>query len=222
VANDVGEITDAALLCGLEWSARKSSKLEVVNMSLSGVNAMAPCYSRHQFRSNPFLSANRDRIHQRICRLNDRGVTVVAAAGNSAMDASTVSPAAYPEVITVSAFADFDGQPGGLVSVTPPICPASERDDVFATFSNFGAPVDISAPGVCIRSTAPGAGVYPLVDGTSFAAPLVAGAAALTYHKTPTITPAKVRSRLLATAEAGPIAGDPDSLPEGVLNVSTF
>ena len=41
------------------------------------------------------------------------GVTYVAAAGNSTVDASTFIPAAFPEVIAVSALTDLDGEPGG-------------------------------------------------------------------------------------------------------------
>ena len=50
--------------------------------------------------------------------------------------------------ITVSAFADSNGVPGG----GGPSC-AGYADDTYATFSNFGPEVDIAAPGVCIRST---------------------------------------------------------------------
>jgi subtilisin len=77
------------------------------------------------------------------------GVTYTVAAGNSADDAANHVPVAYDEVITVSALADFDGQPGGLGA---PTCRADE-DDTLADFSNFGADVDLIAPGVCIFST---------------------------------------------------------------------
>ena len=86
-----------------------------------------------------------------------RGVTTVAAAGNHSMDAATFAPAAYPEVIAVSAMADFDGQPGGLARSRTVVCvPRRQLDDHFAFFSNYGAPVDIAAPGVCVTSTFPG------------------------------------------------------------------
>jgi len=56
-------------------------------------------------------------------------------------------------------------------------------------------------------------------DGTSFATPLVAGAAALYIATHPKASPAKVRDALVTRAEPGPIPGDPDTYPEGVLNV---
>jgi subtilisin len=97
--------------------------------------------------------------------------------------------------------------------------PPGFADDAFAPFSNFGADVDIAAPGVCISSTYPG-GLYAFGSGTSFSAPLVSGAAALYISTHPGATPAQVRSALIAAAEPGPIPRDPDAFPEGIVNVT--
>lgn len=161
-----------------------------------------------------------DKVHQRICRVTAKGVTVVAAADNRSSDAAFTTPAAYEEVIAVSAMVDYDGQPGGLAPV-PPECFPFEYDDTFATFSNFGAVVDIAAPGVCVLSTFLN-GQYAFVEGTSFAAPLVSGAAALLYARRPGISPEQVRRLIVDHAEPGPIPGDPDGFAEGVLDVSSF
>jgi subtilisin len=87
-----------------------------------------------------------------------------------------------------------------------------------AFFSNYGSTVDIAAPGVCVSSTYIGS-QYAQGSGTSFASPLVAGAAALYVATHPGATPAQVRQALLDRAEPGPIPGDPDTYHEGVLNV---
>ena len=75
------------------------------------------------------------------------GVTYVVAAGNESADAANHRPAAYSEVITVSALADFNGDPGGSAPAT---C-RTDGDDTFASFSNFLAGVDIIAPGVYLE-----------------------------------------------------------------------
>ena len=208
VATPTGFITDSALLCGLDYVAGSSQRIDVANLSLTGVATDGPC------------GTNAGPDHRRICRITDKGVTVVAAAGNSSADATFYTPASYKEVITVSAMTDYDGLPGGLAPV-PPECFPTEQDDHMATFSNFGKPIDVAAPGVCVASTYPG-GEYVYVEGTSFAAPLVAGASALLLSKKPNLTPEQVRARILRDAEPGPIPDDPDNFPEGILDVKTF
>ena len=81
-------------------------------------------------------------------------------------------------------------------------CLAGELDDNFATFSNFGSAVDISAPGVCVTSTYPGGG-YGFGSGTSYATPFVAGAAALVLARNPLASPAEVRAILLGGTGGG-------------------
>src|SRR5437773_272693 len=73
---------------------------EVANLSFRHYGADGAC------SSHPF--------HQAICDVTAAGVTLVAAAGNGVDDARHWIPAAYNQVITVSAFADSDGRPGAL------------------------------------------------------------------------------------------------------------
>lgn len=74
------------------------------------------------------------------------GVTYAVSAGNSDADAKDFSPASNPDVITVSALADSDGEPGGVGGDT---C-NGDQDDTLADFSNWGSTIEITAPGDCI------------------------------------------------------------------------
>src|SRR5262249_23283885 len=126
--------------------------------------------------------------------------------------------AAYPEVITVSALADFDGETGGLAN---PTC-LSDVDDTFAYFSNYGAGIDIIAPGVCILSTWNDGG-YNTLSGTSMPTPHLAGASALYISTHPLATPAQVKQALQAAGSANwNNLDDPDGIKEPLLDVSSF
>jgi subtilisin family serine protease len=127
--------------------------IDVINMSLGG---NGPCGS-YQAAINAANAVN---------------VTTVVAAGNASDDAANHRPANCDGVITVSAMKDTDGLPGGN---------GTSGDDKFASFSNYGPKVDISAPGVSIYSTWKGNG-YNTISGTSMASPHVAGAVAVIKH----------------------------------------
>jgi subtilisin len=209
VLNAAGSGTTSQIICGIDWVTANAGTIEVANMSLGGASffgAFSGCNSAF------------DPMHPAICRSVQAGVTYAVAAGNSAADANTFVPATYSQVITVSALADFNGQPGGGAA---PTC-RSDVDDTFANFSNFGADVDIIAPGVCILSTYLGSG-YNTFSGTSMASPHVAGAAALYKSANPGASPAQVKSAL---QNAGNLnwndADDPDPTKERLLNVDAF
>jgi subtilisin len=209
VLNAAGSGTTSQIICGIDWVTARAGTIEVANMSLGGASffgAFSGCNSSF------------DPMHPAICRSVQAGVTYAVAAGNSAADANTFVPATYSQVITVSALADFNGLPGGGAAAT---CRADE-DDTFANFSNFGADVDLIAPGVCILSTHLGSG-YNAFSGTSMASPHVAGAAALYKSANPGATPAQVKAAL---QNAGNLnwsdADDPDPTKERLLNVDAF
>jgi subtilisin family serine protease len=163
-------------------------------------------------------SKDGDAMHAAICESVAAGVTYVVAAGNDSADAAEFTPAAYDEVITVSALADFNGLPGGGA---PSTC-RSDVDDTFASFSNYGADVDLIAPGVCIESTWM-LGGYNTISGTSMASPHVAGGAALYKATHPSASPAQVKSALQAAGSTDwNNADDPDGIKEKLLDVSSY
>jgi subtilisin family serine protease len=223
VLDDQGNGTTSELLCGIDWvtSTRTDSDpdndIAVANLSVGGPGS----------DDGHCGQTNSDLLHQAICRSVAAGVTYVAAAGNDHTDVATVAPAAYHEVITVSALADSDGKPGGTGG--SPSC-RNEVDDTLAGFSNYGAGVTLIAPGVCILSTLPVHGTtqgdsrsYGTLSGTSFAAPHVTGAAALWLSKHPGATPAQVRAALIAAGNYDwDNRSDPDGIKEPLVDVSTF
>ena len=207
VLNNAGSGTWSDVICGIDYVTAHANEIEVANMSLSGAGTDSAC------------GTNQDAMHEAICNSVAAGVTYAVAAGNDTDNAANHLPAAYDEVITVSALADFNGQPGGGAAAT---C-RSDVDDTIADFSNYGADVDIMAPGVCIESTWKGGG-YSTISGTSMASPHVAGGAALYKATHPTASPSTVKAALQAagTTNYSWPAGDPDGIQEKLLNVSTF
>ena len=119
-----------------------------------------------------------------------RGAVVVVAAGNENRDAKDYTPAGCDGVITVA---------------------ATDRNGSRARFSNFGAAVEISAPGVNVLSTwntgttTPGAATYAWMSGTSMAAPHVSGVVSLMLSRNPSLTPAQVLAILQQTARRFPV-----------------
>ena len=155
---------------------RNATPAQVINLSLGG---QADCSNSLQNAINGAIS---------------RGSTVVVAAGNDGVDASTFSPANCEGVITVA---------------------ATTRSGDRASYSNFGDSVHLAAPGGDQRFSAED-GIISTVDrgretqqqdiyafyvGTSMAAPSVAGVAALFYELDPNIPPQRVKTLLMASTD---------------------
>ena len=121
-----------------------------------------------------------------------RGTTLVIAAGNSNVNVSGASPANCANVIAVGATTNTGSR---------------------SSFSNYGAGIDVAAPGSAILSTlnsgtaGPGAESYASYSGTSMSTPHVAGIVALMQAVATTPkTPAQIEALLKSTARAFPVA----------------
>ena len=123
-------------------------------------------------------------LENAVARAIKAGVVFVAAAGNSGSDNqhSPHYPSNFEDVLAVAAIA---------------------RDGRLASFSNYGDPVHIGAPGVQILSTYPGSR-YSYLQGTSMAAPHVSGAVALLSAQHPNLDRKNLQKQILDTAASLP------------------
>jgi subtilisin len=157
------------LIAGLNWCIQ--NRIHIASMSLGGGGAPAA------------LEAMCNAAFQ-------RGVLLVAAAGNSGPAMGTVGfPGKYRNVIAVSAI---------------------DNNNVMAGFSSRGPEVELCAPGVQVLSTVPGGG-YGTFNGTSMACPHVAGSAAVTWGAHRFANNVTIWNLLGSTADDfGPLGWDPE------------
>jgi subtilisin family serine protease len=160
IADDQGRSDDSILAEGLYWAVDHGA--DVINISFAGDQVTA---------------TEADAIRYAV----QRGVTLVAAAGNS-YSSFVYYPAALPGVIAVGATTRI---------------PADSR----ASFSAVGSEMDLTAPGTEIFSHNLGTSSWGSWQGTSFSSPLVAGVAALVRSSEPALTGAQVADVLTGSAE---------------------
>ncbi len=229
VLNASGSGTTSTLVCGIDWVLANASarNIRVINMSIGGAGqAPGQCGSQgdHAF-------------HAAVCRARDAGILSVVAAGNEDVDIQAVPvdeddpdgetgpgvPAVYPEVLTVTAINDHDGEPGALGTTAG--CGVDDRRAPYSNFATSDADEAhmIAAPGTCITSTWLN-GTHSTVNGTSMSTPHAAGVAALCIGEAgvpgpcATLTPAQMITRLRDEARAHRLAnpgsgfsGDPEA-----------
>ncbi|MFD3535682.1 S8 family serine peptidase [Streptomyces sp. NPDC058664] len=133
-------------------------------------------------------------------RAVESGVTFTVAAGNESSDAGQGSPSRVPEALTVA---------------------SSTKDDEQSDFSNFGAVIDLYAPGSDITSAWNDSDTgTKTISGTSMAAPHVAGAAVLYLAANPSATPADTAAALTGAATADAIKNPTSGTANKLLKVA--
>ena len=168
--NGIGSSSN--IIKGIDYVTQHAKEIDVVNLSFGAVG-------------------KNEALHNAIIKSVSAGVTYAAAAGNEGIDASSVFPASYPEVIAVSAIVDTDGKCGGISAIST----TAGKDDTLASFSNYGSVIDLAAPGVLVKTTAKGSS-YTTFSGTSVSTPHVTGAAALYKSEHPGAGPSEIRNAL--------------------------
>lgn len=125
------------------------------------------------------------------------GILLVGAAGNEGSgDDTVIYPARYANVTAVA---------------------ATDNSDNRASWSSTGPTVELSAPGVAIKSTYLN-NAYETMSGTSMACPHVTGTAALVIASNPSLTNVEIRQRLQETAEDLGPAGKDDEFGYGLVD----
>jgi subtilisin family serine protease len=166
--------TTTRILDGLQWVANSGAR--VVNMSFTGPEDPS--------------------VHDMVASIRRKGMVLVAAAGNEGPQAAPAYPAAYPEVIAVT---------------------ATDADDKLLPVANHGSYVAVAAPGVDIFVAAPG-GAYEFTTGTSIATAHVSGLAALLIARNPSLTPDAVQAILMKTAKDLGAPGRDDEFGAGLVD----
>jgi subtilisin family serine protease len=162
------------ILKGLNWSGKQNAN--IINMSFTG--------------------APDDEVHIMLKSLRQHGAVLIAAAGNAGPQSRPLYPAAFPEVIAVT---------------------ATDVDDKLFKMANRGTHIAVAAPGVDVLAAAPNSG-YQITTGTSFAAAQVSGVAALILDRNRKLDAAAVRRILMSTArDLGPVGHD-DQFGSGLVD----
>jgi subtilisin family serine protease len=149
--------TSFAIYKGLQWATDNDAR--VVNMSFSGPPDPA--------------------LHRMLAAAYEKGIILIAAAGNAGPNSAPLYPAADSNVIAVT---------------------ATDSDDNLFKLANRGGYITVAAPGVDILAAAPNES-YQVTTGTSVAAAHVSGVVALLLERKPSLKPKDVRIILMTSAK---------------------
>lgn len=168
------------VIASIQWAVDNREKYNIKIISLS-------------IGSPADISYNKDPLAMACAQAVNLGMLVVVSAGNDGPNKKTInSPGITPQVITVGCINDKDTSNIG--------------DDVVADFSSEGPTIDgylkpdLVAPGVNIVSLKNNKKEYISHSGTSMAAPVVSGIAALFYQKYPNSTPSEIKKLMMKSA----------------------
>ena len=187
-----GDGTMSDVIAGIDWvvANRAIYGIEAINLSLGGLDGSS-------------CSDGTDQASSAVNAASALGLLVVVAAGNEGPGTCTISsPAAAAAALTVGAMGDF-GPPGSCTQT------ANEGCGFFPAFFSSRGPTldgrikpDISAPGLVVTSAKANAGgtAYEPLSGTSQATPFVTGVGLLMLDQRPALTPAEIKSTIMATA----------------------
>jgi subtilisin family serine protease/subtilisin-like proprotein convertase family protein len=191
VAGTIGAVGNNGIgVTGIAWNA-KLMALKFLDSTGSGLLSDAVSaidYARNNgakiinasWGGGGFSSA----LQSAIQRFQDAGGIFVTAAGNESSNNAVA--ASYPANYALA----------GVISVA-----ASTSSDTLASFSNYGTNVDIAAPGVSILSTVPN-NSYASYSGTSMATPHVAGAMALLWGQSPSLTATQLIDLVMSNTDS--------------------
>ena len=166
--------TSFAIWKSLQWSA--DNGVRVINMSFAGPPDPA--------------------MHRMLTAAFEKGIVLVAAAGNAGPNSAPLYPAADPDVIAVT---------------------ATDSGDGLFSMANHGKYIAVAAPGVEILALAPD-GSYQVTTGTSVAAAHVSGIAAMLLQLKPSLKPAEVRELIMSTAQPLGTAAQQPEFGAGLVN----
>ncbi|WP_240421799.1 fibronectin type III domain-containing protein [Paenibacillus periandrae] len=165
----------AQVIQGIDWAIQ--NKMNIISMSFGG-------------------SEDSKALHQAIKRAIDKGILVIAAAGNNGSSTENpLYPARFSEVISVGAV---------------------DKNLQKAWFSSTGEKIDLMAPGTDILSTSMD-GQYSVMSGTSMAVPHVTGSAAALWSVHQKWNNSDVKNKLIETATN---LGDVRSYGHGLVNMA--